>query len=101
MLGFLHWLSREPDPDLAVEKILSHISLSERPRLKTLIENSVAVYKSSANSGALLDEVFTKDGSTIPSWFMQEFRSCRHPNWLMDAICNGQFILPSQIESRR
>jgi hypothetical protein len=102
MLGFLWWLSREPDATLAVDKILSHISMTERPKLKSLIENSVAVYKSGDDSNdAVSSKVRLWDSiAVLPSWFVDEFRLCIHPNWIMDAICNGMFILQSQIESK-
>ena len=102
MLGFLGYLSRERDASLAVDKILSHVPVSERPRLKTLIENSVAVYKSGSDStdDAVRDDLSSAEGASFPSWLVEEFRSCLHPNWLLDALCNGLFVLQCQVEER-
>ena len=43
MIGFLGYLSKEQDMSAAIDKILSHVPVPERKRLRTLIDNSVAV----------------------------------------------------------
>ncbi len=106
MLGFLHWLSREPDVSKAIGKIMSHINTADRPRLKALIESSMAVYESgdlagSTDSNAVSDCIEVASGATLPAWFVCEFRACRYPNWTLDALCNGLFVLTSQVESRK
>ena len=102
MLGFLGYLSRERDASLAVGKILSHVPVAERPRLKTLIENSVAVYKSGSDStdDAVREDLRSAEGASFPPWLVEEFRCCLHPNWLLDALCNGLFVLQCQVEER-
>ena len=102
MIGFLGYLSKEQDVGVAIDKILSHVPGSERKRLKTLIDNSVAVYQcgDESSDNAVVNELCSLGGAPLPKWMVDEFRGCFLPNWLLDALCNGVFVLQSQVEDR-
>ena len=102
MIGFLWYLSKEQDVSVAIDKILSHVPGTERERLRALIDSSVAVYKCGYEStdNAVGSDLLSLHGAPLPKWIVEEFRSCLLPNWLLDAICNGVFVLQSQVEER-
>ena len=102
MIGFLGYLSKEQDISAAIDKILSHVPVSERKRLRTLIDNSIAVYQcgNESTDDAVGGELRAFNGAPLPSWMVEEFRRCTLPNWLLDALCNGVFVLQSQVEDR-
>ena len=109
MTGVLGWLSRETSVEEAMDKMLAPMPLAERERVREKVLRSISVYKedmaaeevSPSSTSTQCEEAKTFGEKEIPSWFLEEFRRAKYPAWLMDALCNREIVLASQVENKR
>ena len=115
MTGLLYWLSREQDIDTALVRLLNVIPSKEREKLRSKLEIAIKMYKldsinntdlSMLNNDATVTDIIEKLFSDyeleniLHKHFINGYKGCLFPNWLLDIILHQQIYLPCQVEDK-
>ena len=115
MTGLLYWLSREKDIDSALVRLLNAIPFKERDTLRSKLEVAIKMYKldsfdnidlNDLNNDApvtdILDKLFSDNEleNILHKHFLNGYKRCLFPSWLLDIILHQQIYLPCQVEDK-
>ena len=115
MTGLLYWLSRERDIQSALSRLLNVIPLKEREYIREKLLAAVQMYKLE-NTEILSEEqndenyllcsienIHFQDpklSQRINHEFLDKYRQCIFPSWLLDVMLHKQIFLPCQVEDK-
>ena len=113
MNGLLYWLSREKNIESAIERLMNSIPMKDRNLVRSKLVAAIDMYKlessnvaneckNNANLSQVIDVFFEDEdlSNGLSESFLNCYKDCSFPSWLLDVILHEQIYLPSQVEDR-
>ena len=105
MEGLLNWLSREPDVQTAVQKLMEFFPKTERENLKSVLESGLATYRletcTVADVNEAIDRVIEDEAASLPfkiNDFLMRLSRSAESAMIITPLVNRAFFSRSMVE---